>query len=509
MANNKQLVKNGIYNFIQFIINFGISFFLTPYLIKNVGKEAYSFFPLVNNMIGYTSVITTAVGGMAGRFITIRFYKGDFEGANCYFNTVLVANWILSAFFTVLSIFFIVYLPAVLNIPTHLELSIKVLFAFSCAVLLMGLSTGILNVGTFIKNRIDVIASVKVVSNLLRVGLILLLFSIFEPSIIYMSASAFGAALLDVFFNIKFKSKFLPELNVNPRRYFKIGYLKELLSSSVWNSVNQLSVLILTQLDLLITNIFIGVEEAADFSLAKTIPMLIQSVIAVLVGVYMPQFTILFAKGKRTELVGEINKSIIVMSIVTALPIGFLIIFNNDFFSLWIHEQSSSRITTLSILSLLPMIVSCGMNTLFNVFTVTNHLKIPSLVLLFNGLLNVVLLIVALHFTSWGVYAIPIISLTTLVTKNLTFTPMYAAKCLNLPLTTFYHKILLGISSIGVVLIVGYVVRLLISPSNWLLFIVSGFITSLLSIIVCAFIFFNKDEREYLFNSVRSKIFNF
>ena len=53
MNNNKQTVKNLVFNTISFLINFIISFFFTPYLIRVVGKEAYSFFPLVNNIIGF------------------------------------------------------------------------------------------------------------------------------------------------------------------------------------------------------------------------------------------------------------------------------------------------------------------------------------------------------------------------------------------------------------------------------------------------------------------------
>ena len=77
MSNNKQLVKNSIYSIASFIINLCISFFFTPYLIRVVGKEAYSFFPLVNSIVGYSSIISTAVGGMAGRFVTMRIYKKD------------------------------------------------------------------------------------------------------------------------------------------------------------------------------------------------------------------------------------------------------------------------------------------------------------------------------------------------------------------------------------------------------------------------------------------------
>ena len=99
ISNNRQIAKNLFFNGSTFIINFIISFIFTPYLIRTVGKEAYSFFPLVNNIIGYSSILTTAVGSMAGRFITMRIYKEDMEGANVYLNSMWVTNLLLSAIF--------------------------------------------------------------------------------------------------------------------------------------------------------------------------------------------------------------------------------------------------------------------------------------------------------------------------------------------------------------------------------------------------------------------------
>ena len=207
MGNNKQLVKNAIFNLLQFFINFSISFFFTPYIIRTIGKEAYSFFPIVNNFIGYSSVVTTAVGSMAARFITLRIYKNDYEGATYYFNSVLVANWILSIFFTFVSVLCVVYLPYILTIPLNLISEIRLLFSFACASMILGLATGILGTGTFVKNRLDASASRTVISNILRVVCILLFFALFKPSIVYMSLSAFIAAILSAYYNFRFKRK--------------------------------------------------------------------------------------------------------------------------------------------------------------------------------------------------------------------------------------------------------------------------------------------------------------
>ena len=502
MGNNKQLAKNAFYNIGQFIINFCISFFFTPYIILTIGKDAYSFFPIVNNLIGYTSVITTAVGGMAARFITVKIYKDDYESAAYYFNSVLVANWILSLFFTIVSVICVVYLPYILTIPDELVPEIKVLFAFACATMVIGLASGILGVGTFIKNRLDASASRSVITNIIRVGFILLFFAILRPSIIYMTLSAFLAGLVGVYYNFKFKKDFLPELQIRPLKYFRLSYLKELIGSSIWNSVDQLSFLLLTQLDLVITNLFIGVTEAADYSIAKMMPTMLQTLLGVLVSVFVPQFTILYAQNKHRELIKEINKSIKIMGIATTIPIGLLIIYGEDFFRLWIGSQYSDNITLLSILTLIPMIISSCINTLFNVYTVTNNLKIPAIVLLFNGLFNVGLYCALIKYTELGILAIPIVSMITLIIKNLTFTPMYAAKCLNEPLFIFHKDILLGCSSCMIVMLLGFSCKHILPSDTWGTLILSGVIVASLSLIASIFIYLNKEEKLYIITLV-------
>ena len=89
MNRNKQLTINLVSSILAFIINMGISFFLTPYITKNIGVEAYGFVSLGTQFINYASLVTIALNSMAGRFITIEIHKKNWESANKYFNSVL------------------------------------------------------------------------------------------------------------------------------------------------------------------------------------------------------------------------------------------------------------------------------------------------------------------------------------------------------------------------------------------------------------------------------------
>ena len=76
MSEKKQTVVNLIAKIISYGATLLISFFLTPYLVEKLGKEAYSFYPIANNFVNYMGVITIALNSMASRFITIHLKSG-------------------------------------------------------------------------------------------------------------------------------------------------------------------------------------------------------------------------------------------------------------------------------------------------------------------------------------------------------------------------------------------------------------------------------------------------
>lgn len=85
---NKRLTINIVATCISFIVSFGISFFLTPFIVKSLGAAAYGFVGLTNTIISYTELVTVALNALAGRFITIEYVRGRIDNANKYFSSV-------------------------------------------------------------------------------------------------------------------------------------------------------------------------------------------------------------------------------------------------------------------------------------------------------------------------------------------------------------------------------------------------------------------------------------
>lgn len=504
--NNKQIAKNFIYTFISFGINLCISFFFTPYLISNVGKEAYGFFPLVNSLIGYASILTSAVSSMAGRFVATAFYKGDIGKSKGYFNSVFVGYIILSVFFTVIGLILVFFIDRILTVPDNLYREVQWLFLFAILILSIQIATSAYPLGTYVKNQSHLNSIRDAVSNVVRIVALLLLFYFLRPSIVYMSVSALFATLVTAGYNIYFKRKLLPEIEISVKQYFSWKFLWEVVSSGLWSSLNALSCVLSSNVNILFTNIFLNAEQTADYAIANTIPNLMATLSAAIAITFTPNFNILYAKNQIKDLIFEIKKSIKLLSFIQAIPIGFCIANADMIFKVWVPNAFNDRVLYISFIILIFSFFGLNTNPLFSIFTITNKRKYPSLALLLVGILNVASMFVLLKYTSLGVYAIAISGTVFIFIRDLVFTPLYATNCLGIPKMTFYPSLFKGVLAVLISALFSIFVRKLFIDATFLNLILAFSLTTIAVICVNSFIVFSKADRIFAVNIIKSKL---
>ena len=295
----KQMSINIIASIVSFAVTVGINFFLTPYLVKEVGSDAYGFIGLANNFVQYATIVTTALNSISGRFISIAYHKGDVEKSSKIFSSVLVADLFLAAVMLILSSIFVCFLDTVLNIPSNLVSGVKITFAFAFLTFVVSTVTAIFTTAAFVKNRIDINSIRDIISNLIKVALIVLLFAIFPAQLYFVTLASFGSGIFLLLANITVKKKVLPEVKADIRK-FDIKIVKTLLASGIWLSLSQLCQVLLSGLDLLICNLTLGTALMGLLSIAKTVPNSIGNLTVILGSVFTPHYTILYAKQKNT-----------------------------------------------------------------------------------------------------------------------------------------------------------------------------------------------------------------
>lgn len=503
-SENSQLAINMFAQAAVFMISLCITFFLTPFIVKNLGVETYGFVGLSNNIIDYMQVITIALNSMAGRFITIEYHKGNLLRANKYFTSVFYANCLFSAVFFTFSLLLMCYLEYIITIPDNLIFDVKLLFLLLSINAVLNLLFNIFLVPPFIKNKLEVSAIRNLISTLLRMACLVVLFLFFIPRIWYLGISALFCTLYLISANIVIKRKLTPELNIrwsdNDRKY-----VKEILISGVWNVVNKISVLLEKGLDLLLANWFISTFTMGLLSITAQITILIPKVIGLIASSFAPSITAQFAKGDKESINRNVFKSIRLMSVIVIIPLSILYVYGDAFFALWMPSQDSSLLHLIVFLSSFDMIFGMPLEIFWSVFTATNKIKVPALTMLLVGFLTFVTLLLLLTIFNNPTSQLVCLASTRMIwniLKNITFLPIYGAKCLELPWYYFYKPILKPISGIIVTLLLCQIFRAFYIPDSWNNLVLCAFILMTLALFLASIFILDKSDRILIFSKL-------
>ena len=501
----KRLLINLISNIVAFVLQLGISFILTPIIVEKVGDAAYGFIGLANNFVSYAAIITIIINSMASRFVTLELTKGNEEKANRYYASVLLLDIIMSIIIAIISSVVIVNINKLINIPEGLEIDVKITFILAIINLIISVNNTVFSIATFAKNRLDIDAIRNIITNVIKAIFLVIIFTICTPKIYYITIGAIISAIIVLASNIIITKKIAPELKYN-RKLFDKQCIKELTKSGIWNSINSLSKILLTGIDLLIANIFIGPTAMGVLSIAKTVPTTIEGLLGTMANVFTPNFIILYSKNKIKELVEEVNFSTKVVALIMIVPITGFIVFGTEFFTLWLPSKTVveiKQIQILSLLSLAPYIVSMSNFTLFTLDTVTNNLKRPVIVTLIMSIVSTITTLVVLKFTNLGVYAVAGVSSIFWMVKVITFNTINAAINLKIKWYTFFKQFGRNISCFLIILSLFYISKGYLILNTWKNFIFSVCLVGVIGYIAVFTILLNKQEKMKIFSKIK------
>ncbi|WP_159462266.1 lipopolysaccharide biosynthesis protein [Fibrobacter sp. UWB16] len=483
-----------------FVVGFFINFFLTPYIVKSLGTEAYGFIGLTTNIISYTGLISIALNSMAGRFITIEYCKNKIDSANKYYTSVFFSNIILSLIIALLSLFFIIWMESIVSIPQTLIFEVKMLFALLALNNIFNLISNTWGVSLFVKNRLDLGNIRNILGTVINASTIVLCFSFFNIHLWYIGLAGFLLAAYTAITNFRFAASLTPDLHIK-KSYFDFGKIKELLKSGVWNLIAKLGDILGQGLDLLIANLFIGTIEMGMFAITKNIPFLILGLFQTISGVFAPVFTKLYAQNKKDNLLKEIHKSIRFLSFFAVVPLVFLYIYGDCFFKLWLPTEDSSKLIRLTILGTFALPYTLPLESLWNIFTVTNKIKVPTIFTVANNLLVFAIVMVSMCFFESPEKRLFILAGTRSICgiiRGFLFLPIYGAQCLEISKKSFFKDIFKSLFCLALCLLAGYGIRHIVVPNSWIELFIATTAICIPCFIFSFIIILTKEDRQLI-----------
>jgi len=437
-----QLPRNLLANIFYFLANIAIGVFLVPYFVSNLGVAAYGLIPLATSITGYAAIVIQSLNTSVSRFLTIDLQRENYAAANLTFNTAFfgLTAVILLMVPVVLAVAW--FVPSIFNVPAGQERGMVLLLLGVCAAFLLRSWSGNFTVQLFAYNRLDLQNLVNLANLLVQTGLIVLLFTLFGPNLALVGVAYLAGAIVASGISIILARRVCPHLRVSIYGFDRTR-VKDLCEMGGWVVIDQTGTLFLFQIDLILVNLLFGTRSSGEYAIALQWGILLSTIASALAGVLAPTILAYYAL-KRTESLIKITQSAVkFIGLALALPAGLICGFAPQLLTIWVGAEYAN-LAPLMVLLTAHLAVNMSIQPLFLVNVAHNRVRIPGIVTILLGIMNLTLAIVIPLVTGWGYYGVAVAGVLILTFRHTLFVPWYAAKILNIRMVTYLKSLVLG-----------------------------------------------------------------
>ena len=498
----RTISRNVAWNWLGFGVQAATTFFLTPYVIEQLGKGPYGLWALAMGLTGYYGLVDLGLRGGATQFLTRYLAQRDFEKLNQSFNSALIALTAVSIAAAIVSVILGVCVPRFVTLPQ----GISSYDAFLC-ILIVGLGfasqfmlfpCSALFAAT---QRYDLSNTIGIITRVVAAaGMYVALEQ--GGGIVSLAIVNAMTNFGDYAARCVVGLRLVPELRIAPR-LFCWERMREFLSYGIWNSLITVSHALRNYTDLLIVSVFLGPVANAHYFLATRVTRYVTDLATSMSQVFFPAATSLHAQNDRNGLINlwlRGSRSV-VMAVTVFTIIGWQ--WADDFYRLWIDEEvlreGAELPNVVHVFRALLLVnwfaFAGGMG--HQILLGSKLVKPTSLLGLAEAIGNVVLscLLVG-HYGMWGIVwgtLIPVVVIRTFIT------PWYVAKRLDSTVLNYWlHASLRPLIVGGLFFAACSYVDFHLTADTWLQLIGQGIIAAALAVLCVGVCGLTNDERSYV-----------
>jgi membrane protein EpsK len=285
--------------------------------------------------------------------------------------------------------------------------------------------------------------------------------------------------------------------------HFRRKACKQLFSTSGWMALNQLGAILYWSIDLLIVNNMFGPDAGGRYAAVLQWSVLLRTMAGMVVSLFVPTMLYCYARHDIDGLVIYTRRAIKFMGLLMALPIGMICGFSVPILRTWLGPSFVDLSWLMSLMTI-SLSLTVAVFPLFGIENATNRVRMPAIVTLLLGIVNLGLAIFLAGPMGWGLYGVAAATAIALTVKNITFTPLYSAHILGCRISAFLLEtvpiLLATLATAGVGLLMSHVWDL----SGWLRLIPAVAVLSAVYLAVVYSMLLNSEERQMAWKMVRS-----
>lgn len=484
-----------------------IGLWLVPYLVGHLGMAAYGMVPLAAVFTQYVGVIANALKMPVARFMTLAYRGGG--GARkdslAIFNTAFFAYLGLAVFQIPFFALGFSFLNEIFTIPPGILWDTKILLFCSLLSYLISFVGSVFGVATFANNRVDVDEGINTARIILKVVLLVFIFTKFSPALRYVGYVELFVAVFVLTCKVVAWRRLMPDLRIN-LHLFQFERIRPILGMSIWILISNFGSLLFLRANVWIINKFISAEAAGQYGALMKWDALLRSATAMASVVIAPMVMIYYSKKQFEDAARITQYGVKFLTLGMAVPCALIVGFSPQVLSLWLGPEYVSMWPILSAMMFL-LYLNCGVTPIFQIQNAYNKVKLPAVMSLLMGVLNAVACIIAIVYFNQGILGVVVVTTIVLTLKNVGFTLWYAAHITGFSIHSFVRPALSSVVLNLLVLAGACLLKDLFDLDNVLVFLSVSGALGLFAYTLCVWLFIKEEERKVLINMLkRSKV---
>ena len=137
----KNISRNLVIYWLAFLITAIVSFFMSPFVVGQLGTTAYGAWALLGALLGYLALLDFGVRGTVTRYVAHRYATGDHKGSSEIASAGIVMFGLLGTIALLVSGVFAFLSPLLFNLPASLIADTQIILVVG------GLTTAVTFVG--------------------------------------------------------------------------------------------------------------------------------------------------------------------------------------------------------------------------------------------------------------------------------------------------------------------------------------------------------------------------
>jgi len=477
-----QIAINAVTNILLMSINMLISLWITPYLIHKLGLAAYSYVGLINNITTFMAVITLTLTSMVGRFVIVSLEKNGPQQASRYISSALFANIFLGAFLFLIILSFGFNLDRFINIQKEFDLDVKTAFIISGITFIITSISMIFACGAYSRNRLDITNGVYIFSNIIRVIILVLLFSLFNAKIWHISIASLLQISIALIGGIFVTRALQPDLRFDIK-LFKFSMAFELLSSGIFNSMIVLGNNFITQIDLIVGNRYLPADLVGMYAAILLIPNSIRNIASALSQAFSPTTIKIYSSGNLATLRIYTNKVVKLCGLMIGWPIAIVSGLAIPILKIWLGRDYSPY-QFMIILMVLPLTVNLAVHQLYIVQQAMNKVRVPAIAAILFGGMNVFLAVFLVKRFEMGLLGIVLSGVITSTLRSTVFIPIYTASITRQPIYSYYRGMISPILVSFVICMLGVTIQKFFPVNTLVSVLAAAFVLSVFYMVI-------------------------